>query len=46
VTDAQQIVNEALGVTQASHDLNRDNQVNVADIQKVIGAILGSGCIY
>jgi len=40
VADVQFIINEALGLAQPSDDLNRDNIVNVADVQKVIGAAL------
>ena len=46
VSDAQLIVNEALGAVRAGDDLNRDGVVNVADVQKVIDAALGMGCLY
>ena len=46
VADVQQIVNEALGVMPPNDDLNHDNVVNVADVQKVIGALLDLGCLY
>jgi hypothetical protein len=46
VSDAQLIVNEALGAATPSHDLNGDKVVNVADVQKVIDAALGMGCLY
>jgi hypothetical protein len=42
----QLIVNEALGVAAAQHDMNRDGVVNVADVQKVADAAIGLGCIY
>jgi hypothetical protein len=44
VADVQLIINEALGVSPATHDLNHDGAVNVADVQKVINAALGLGC--
>jgi hypothetical protein len=45
VSDVQVIVNEALGTTPASDDLNGDGRVNVVDIQIEINAALGLGCI-
>jgi len=44
VTDAQRIVNEALGVVPAIDDLNSDGVVNVADLQIVVNAVLHLGC--
>jgi hypothetical protein len=44
VTDAQQIVNQALGVLTAAADLNDHGSVNVADIQIVVNGVLGLGC--
>jgi trimeric autotransporter adhesin len=44
VTDAQRIVNEALGVAAAIDDLNSDGVVNVADVQIVVNAVLRLGC--
>jgi uncharacterized repeat protein (TIGR01451 family) len=46
LADVQFMVNEALGAAAPNHDLNRDNVVNVSDVQKVIAAALGAGCIY
>ena len=43
-TDAQAIVNEALGANSPADDLNRDGAVNVVDVQIVINAALGNGC--
>ena len=42
--DVQRMVDEALGVLTPSHDLNHDGQVNVADIEKITAAAIGSGC--
>lgn len=42
--DAQQMINEALGVIAAGNDLNQDGVVNVVDLQIVINAALGFGC--
>ena len=44
VTDVQNIINEALGMAPAVHDLNGDGVVNVLDVQRVINAALGLGC--
>jgi uncharacterized repeat protein (TIGR01451 family) len=41
VSDAQYIINEALGRQQAADDLNHDGVVNVVEIQMVINAVLG-----
>jgi len=46
IADVQQLVNEALGTASPVDDLNRDHVVNLADVQKVIDATLGRGCIY
>ena len=46
VADVQIIINEALGVIPAVHDLNHDGVVDVADVQKEINAALGLGCKY
>jgi hypothetical protein len=43
--DVQQIVNEALGVAPATNDLNGDGVVNIVDVQIVIGAAAGLGCL-
>lgn len=43
--DVQQLTNEALGVRANGHDLNHDGFVNVVDVQKVIIAALGLGCL-
>lgn len=40
------MVNEALGMALPADDLNHDNVVNVADVQKVINAVLGLSCPY
>jgi parallel beta-helix repeat protein len=44
IADLQAIVNEALGASSPANDLNGDGVVNVIDIQKVFGALLGFGC--
>jgi hypothetical protein len=44
VTDVQAILNEALGIAAAVHDLNQDGTVNVVDVQYVAMAALGQGC--
>jgi uncharacterized repeat protein (TIGR01451 family) len=46
VTDVQFMINEALGIAAPNHDLNSDAVVNVADVQKVIEAATGAGCLY
>jgi hypothetical protein len=44
VADVQTIVNEALGVQPALHDLSGDGAVTVLDVQIEINAALGNGC--
>ncbi len=44
VTDVQQIVNQALGVSSPVNDLNSDGLVNVADLQIVLNAAMNQGC--
>jgi hypothetical protein len=44
VTDVQTILNEALGIIPATHDLTRDGIVNIVDVQLVSNAVLGLGC--
>jgi hypothetical protein len=44
VTDVQAIINQALGVTAASNDLNGDGKVNVVDLQIVTNAAMGQSC--
>jgi hypothetical protein len=44
VTDAQQMVNEALGVSSPGNDLNGDGLVNVVDLQIVLNAAMNQGC--
>jgi hypothetical protein len=46
VADAQQMINEALGAIPPGHDLTHDGVVNVADVQKVVDAVLQLGCLY
>jgi hypothetical protein len=45
VADVQLLVNEALGVVQAVHDMNGDGVVNVVDILIEVSAALGKGCV-
>jgi hypothetical protein len=44
VADVQQMINEALGVVSAVHDLNGDGTVNVVDLEIVVSAAVGVGC--
>ncbi len=44
VTDAQGLINEALGIASAVDDINADGVVNIADVQIVINAVLNLGC--
>jgi uncharacterized repeat protein (TIGR01451 family) len=46
VVNVQLVIDEALGVIPAVHDLNHDGVVNMADVQKAINAALGLGCPY
>jgi hypothetical protein len=45
VADVQQEINEALGLVAALNDLNGDGVVNVVDVEMVIAAVLGLGCM-
>lgn len=45
-TDVALEVGELLVPQSAAHDLNRDNVVNVLDVQKVINAASGFACSY
>jgi hypothetical protein len=45
VTDVQTIVNEALGITPAVHDLSGDGKVTVMDVELEINGALGLGCV-
>ena len=42
----QLIVNQALGTVAGVDDLNHDGVVNVVDVQKLVNAVLGFGCVY
>jgi hypothetical protein len=42
--DIQAMINEALGKSQPSNDLNGDKVVNTVDVQIVINALLNRGC--
>ena len=44
IPDLQSILKEALGIGPATHDLNQDGTVTVADIQLVANAALILGC--
>ncbi|HUB79014.1 MAG TPA: hypothetical protein VMB03_09475 [Bryobacteraceae bacterium] len=45
VADVQLMINEALGAAYPADDLNHDGIVNVIDIQIVLNAALGNGCM-
>jgi uncharacterized repeat protein (TIGR01451 family) len=45
VADVQQEINEALGLVAALNDLNGDAVVNVVDVEMVIAAVFGLGCM-
>jgi hypothetical protein len=44
VTDVQEIINEALGMTSVGDDLSGDGVVSVLDVQIAINAVLSLGC--
>jgi uncharacterized repeat protein (TIGR01451 family) len=46
VADVQAMIGQALGDAAPVDDLNHDGVVTVADVQKVIDAVLGLGCLY
>jgi hypothetical protein len=39
------MINEVLGLTPPTYDLNGDGSVNIADLQIEINAALSMGCI-
>jgi uncharacterized repeat protein (TIGR01451 family) len=45
VSQAQLIINEALGLAPAVNDLNQDGFVNIADVQMMVNAARGMGCV-
>ncbi len=45
VVDVQMMLNQVLGASPATNDLNGDGVVNVADIQLVVAAAMGLGCL-
>ena len=45
MADVQRVVSEALGVMNPVNDLNGGGVVNVSDIQIVINAAMGMGCV-
>jgi hypothetical protein len=44
--DVQLILTEALGTAPPNDDINQDGTINVVDIQTVVNATFGLGCIY
>jgi hypothetical protein len=44
VTDVQQLIDEAIGISAAVHDLNGDGVVTVTDVQMVLSAVVGGNC--
>jgi uncharacterized protein (TIGR03437 family) len=44
VLDAQDMINESLGIASPANDLNGDEVVNVVDLQIVVNAALNLGC--
>jgi len=44
VSEVQQMINEALGVSSGVNDLNGDGAVNVVDVQVLVNFVLGLGC--
>jgi hypothetical protein len=45
ISDVQSIINQALGASAAVSDLNHDGTVNVTDVEIVVNAALGLGCL-
>jgi hypothetical protein len=44
LADAQQIVNQSLGIAAATYHFTSDIAVSVTDVQVVVNAIMGNGC--
>jgi sugar lactone lactonase YvrE len=45
VADIQRMVNETLGLSAPTNDLNSDGKVNAVDVQIVMNAVLNKGCL-
>jgi len=45
VVDVENVIDEVLGLAQATDDLNGDGVVNVTDVQMEVVAALGLGCL-
>jgi hypothetical protein len=44
IVDVQMIVNQVLGISPATCDLNGDGKIDIVDVQIVVNASLGLGC--
>ncbi len=42
--DVQAVINQALGISSVSNDLNNDGRVNIGDVQLVVSSAIGNGC--
>lgn len=45
VSDIRSIINEALGLSPALHDVNGDGFIGIADVQLVANAVLAGSCL-
>ena len=46
VLDIQILINQALGLIPPANDLNHDGVINLVDVAKLMGAVVGSGCPF
>jgi len=44
ISDEQLCVNQAIGVSACTADINKDGLSNVVDVQRVVNAALGGPC--
>jgi len=44
ITDAQAVINQALGTAPPQTDVNGDGVINIIDVQIVVNAVMGKGC--
>jgi hypothetical protein len=45
IADVQSLINQALGKTPPANDVNSDGATNLIDVQIVVEALMGAGCI-
>jgi hypothetical protein len=46
ILDVQVLINQALGLLPPANDLNHDGVINLVDVAKLMGAVVGNGCPF